>query len=254
MNWYRYIFILIILATSSEVLSDSNLAKESKEFSFLKILYEEGNNNSSLLFRLSQLAPNSAEALCYARLGLEATPDSIELKNRIDSLRNNAKINSEVPIGVKATPPSPFFLILMNFISKNQLSLIFSVISTGAILLFIGRLIFNFPSGLKRLHLFLYLISFVLFVQLFLITRTLDGRYRIISSLRDFNKIQGVVLAERNVYSAPSDTSQQMNLLKPSWEIDIYRVKGSEPWLLVDTNDKRQGWMDGLEDICIITN
>lgn len=255
MNWLKiFVFILLSLSAVKESSASPEQIQNPKELTLLKELLHEGNKNSKLYLRLSELSQSSAEALCYARLGLEIDPNSPELANKISSLRSNSLINEDVYTGRKKTVSSPSLLFFLNFISKDQLSLVLFSISSLSLLLFVAKVLLKSHGQFSFFQKILYLSSLILFLQLFLVVKTKDARFRLASSFSDFNKIEGVVLSEKNVYSAPSETSQEINILKPSWEINIYSGDSDEGWHLIESSDKRQGWIKNLDGICPIIN
>lgn len=255
MRQYNLIVIyILILFFQLNIVSAEDLNQETKqEYLFLKALLNEGSANTELYLRLSEISPHNAESLCYARLGLLLSPKNIQLKQQVDKLRGAAKIN-ELKLGDKSPIQSPSLLIFQNFIPKHQLLILLFTASSLSLLVFLSRYFVLGTKRGKKFQLLLHGVSLLFFVQIFLITKTKDGRYRLVNSIEDINKLEGVVLEETIVYSSPTTNSQQVNIIKPSSEINLYPNTETNPWILIETNDKRRGWIEDIKSICQINS
>lgn len=248
-----YSFISLQLLVSS-VFGQTDLKVANEEHTFLLSLLNEGHTNSNLYLKLSKTAENQANALCYARLGLALSPDNSQLKQQVEEIRGLSKAKEISAVGEKTSNSTPSLLILLNTFPRHQLLNVLSIITTCSLLLILFRLAFRKGKRFRFAQNTLHTISILLFFQIFLITQTKDGRYRLATSLEDINKIEGVVLSEIIVFSGPSKDSQQVNILKPTWEINLYPNKQTAPWILIETSDKRRGWISELPHVCTLNH
>lgn len=213
------------------------------EYSFLKSLLAEGYHNPELYLELSNLEKNKADSLCFAKKGLLLAPSSQALVEKIKTLQN-----SDSPLQTKSNFES---FVLKNFYPESLLSNFLLFLSFLTAASFIISKLLNSKHGVYFITYPSLLASIFLVAQLILTTPSENNHFRVVKSLAEIGRLEGISLDEFSVYSSPDENSQLVKVIKSAENLFILNCTGDkDSWCQVETQDRRTGWINQVEKIC----
>src|SRR5690606_15081702 len=146
--------------------------------------------------------------LAYLRQAKILRPSADGISRLIDQKRQKLSTSSNSPSNHISINSYSYYLMLPNFIPfyiLDYLLLLFSALSLIMLYLMFKN------NNVKRVYLVSFLVgfSFILFFQKIFLTYSPNGDLRLIKDFSELNKKEGVILAERSAFAAPSDSAQE---------------------------------------------
>lgn len=238
----RYIFLLVCISLcpihASAEKSDSDPKTQAKEdmYKELRSLYESGSFNRLLFLELAKHTPRIEEKIAYLRQSMLFDPNNISIRDQLFELKQSLRSDTS-PQKLHQKESWIDILSLKSYVPFYVIDYILIISS----ILIPMTIVFKITPRFLNVCI-IFISSYVLLDKL-IITYTRDGSLRVINSLVDITKTEGICLQDIKTYASKDANSQITGIIKAGSEVDILNsAPRLHEWIKIKFDNGRSGW------------